>query len=122
MSAKQERRRLRKLAKRWYHVLGLDEWRLRTEYVDGALVVDGQLDDAVAITITRWQYRHAVISWNLQKVAESTNREVEQFFLHEAMHVLLNEMRAEHDGDVDHEERVATTLSFVLMRLRKAVR
>lgn len=119
-SPKHERRRIRKVAKKWYRTLGLDEWRLTTKYTDGSLIVADVLEpETVAFTVARWQYRTATIEFNLKQTAELNDSDLEEVYLHEAMHILLNEMREFEPGKCEPEERTASTLSFVLMRLRK---
>lgn len=116
---KRERERIRRVAAHWQPVLGLEEWDLTTAYVDGQLLVDGALNpDAAATASTRWEYRTATIQFNLEKTAQLSYRELEEVYIHEAMHLLLNELR-EEDHDLKHEEHAATTLTNILLRLTK---
>lgn len=121
MNWKAERKRIRRIGKKWRHVLALYEWDLTTHFVDGPLIVDGTLaPDAAGCASVDWQYRHADVSFNLEKTAKLTDTKLEEVYLHEMMHVLLHEMR-EHDPELKHEERVASTLAFAFMRTRKGV-
>lgn len=120
MDPKAERKRIRAIAKRWYRPLGLDEWRLTTKYTVGPLIVDGRVSpEVVGCATVRWEYRDAVLEFNLEKTAGLSDEDLEEVYLHEAMHILVNELREE---GIAHEERVCSGLAFVLMRLRKAVK
>lgn len=117
---KAERKRIRTIAKRWRYPLGLDEWHMTTRYTQGNLIVDGTVSTgAVGCASVRWQYREAELDFNLEKTAKLTDEELEEIYVHEAMHVILNEMR---DEDIKHEERVASSLAFAFMRMRKGLR
>lgn len=117
VSTKTERKRIRTIGKRWYNVLALYEWDLTTKFVDGALIVDGSLDQrAAGCASVDWEYRRAVIQFNVQQTALMTDIELENTYVHEIMHVLLHEMR--EDG-IKHEERTASTLAFAFLRAIK---
>lgn len=122
MDAKAERKRIRGIAKKWRLPLGLDEWRLTTEFVDGALIVDDELrPDVAGCANVKWEYRQATLKFNLQQTARFDDDELEEMYVHEAMHILLNEMREYEPGRMGCEERVASSLSFAFMRLRKGL-
>ena len=117
-SPKAEKKRIRKIAKDWQDVLALYEWEITTEYVDGPLLVDGALNrDAAGCAKVNWQYRSATISFNTQETAKMSDVELEGCYVHEAMHVLIREMR-EPDDDLKHEERTASTLAWAFLRAR----
>ena len=115
---KRQRRRIRALLKKWRFVLTLDEWDITNNFVDGPIVVDGEVSsDAVASARVRWEYRRATLSWNTQEVAKLNDADLEEVFLHESMHVLLNEMREVVAGNIKAEERSATTFALVVRRV-----
>ena len=115
---KRQRRRIRALLKKWRVALTLDEWDITNEYTDGSIIVDGELSSgAVAAAAVRWEYRRATISWNTQAVAQMNDADLEEVFLHEAMHVLLHEMREVVAGNIKAEERSATTFARVILRV-----
>ena len=115
---KRQRRRIRALLKKWRFVLTLDEWDITNNFVDGPIVVDGEVSsEAVASARVRWEYRRATLSWNTQKVAKLNDADLEEVFLHESMHVLLNEMREVVAGNIKAEERSATTFALVVRRV-----
>lgn len=118
---KAQRRRLKALIKRWHHRLGLAWWRVHYVYhrdsSEFASSDDGLVHNAAAATtLADWRYLEATISFNMQELAELDDEALEFVFVHELMHVLVAEMRADHEGKrrhehVDHEERVCTTLA-----------
>lgn len=115
---KRQRRRIRALLKKWRFVLTLDEWDITNNFVDGPIVVDGEVSsEAVASAKVRWEYRRATLSWNTQEVAKLNDADLEEVFLHESMHVLLNEMREVVAGNIKAEERSATTFALVVRRV-----
>lgn len=115
---KRQRRRIRALLQKWRYALTLDEWDITNDYVDGSIIVDGELSsEAVAAAKVRWEYRRATISWNTQEVARLNDADLEQVFLHETMHVLLHEMREVVEGNIKAEERSATTFATVILRV-----
>ena len=99
--------------KKWSRHLWLQEWWVINEYVRGPFNSNGDYD-ALASTSVQWQYRKAVITWNLEEVARKSDYEMDWVFVHEAMHIHLNEMREE---GLAHEERVASTLALLITRL-----
>ena len=115
--AARQRRRIERFWKKWRRTLGLDEWETALNFNDGEYIQqDGEASgEAVASAHARWQYRHASVSFNLERVARLDEEDLEQMVIHEAMHIILNEMREE---GVKHEERVASSLAFAFMRSR----
>lgn len=113
MTGKESKRqiaRVKALRKKWSSPLRLFEWDITWKYVDGDLVVNGALAaDAVASAEVDWRYRYATIQWNLRLVADQSDDELERVFVHEVMHLVVNEMRQD---DLHHEERVCQTLAL----------
>jgi hypothetical protein len=109
-------RRINRLIKKWHQVLGLDEWRVVHEYVDGASDMPHGFQDGgyVATTQANWQYCEAVIRWDVRVMAELEDEYLEESFLHECFHVLVAEIGDEPHGS---EERVVTKLARILMRV-----
>ena len=117
---KAERKRIRKIAKKWRHVLGLDEWDVTTLYADGTLIVNGALNpEASASATVLWEYRRVTFEFNVQETAKMSDADLEECYVHEAMHALVNELR-ETEGYMKHEERVATTLAVAFIRTRNS--
>lgn len=117
MTAKTERKRIQAVAKKWRDVLAMYEWNVTHRFTDGALIIDGVLNTrASGCANVDWPYRQATLEFNVQATAKLTDAELEECYVHEVMHVYLNEMR---EGEINHEERVATSLSYALIRAMK---
>lgn len=120
----EQKARIQALADKWLPLLGLDPgWHITLEYTDAAK--DGD-DRGIAQAKVDWQYLQAVLTWYLPRVATQDGDELEECFIHECMHVLVNEMRwqdAAKDAvslNLCHEERVCTTLARAIVRVSHA--
>ena len=94
--------------------LWLGEWEMTMEYCNGPISEEHY--SACAVADAKWPYRRATISWNLNLVKDLTDEKLEWVFIHEAMHVIVNEMR-DDKKNLDHEERVCSTLANLIQRL-----
>jgi len=103
--------RLRALLKKWRNKLWLSEWEINMDYYNGP--ISEEHFKAAAVTTVSWPYRRAGIQWNLEEVSKLTDEKLEWVFIHEAMHVIVNEMRDDKDN-INHEERVCTTLATII--------
>ena len=118
-----QRARIEPLIERWVKPLGLNWWRLEFVYVRDEFEVDGKpAPSTMASCRANWRYLNATIEWNMPRVLnEDDDATIERAFVHELTHVLINEMR-EHDDDwLDHEERVASTLTMAFIWLRESL-
>lgn len=111
-----QRKRLLALMKKWREVLSLDEWLITFQPHRGAYEVEGAMGAALASADVRWEYRQATLAFDCEMLASHTDSEVQDTFIHEAMHVLVNEMRDDTGSSISHEERVCTTLALVVQR------
>ncbi len=110
--------RLQELIAKWHATLGLKDWQVDYVYCrDGLPRDDGPQSDTARTVLARarvsWQYLDAGISFDMPRLAEVAPEKLEWIFVHECMHVVVNEMRwqdADNDN-LDHEERVATLLA-----------
>lgn len=124
-----QKARIRGLFDRWRNVLGLDEWAITLNYHDGKFVKNDGSDSANAIGLTHvdWEYRRATIDFRCDMAVDEDDDEMEYVFVHEAMHVLLNGMRAMREAgdnigrsyETLFEEHTATTLARAFIRARK---
>jgi predicted SprT family Zn-dependent metalloprotease len=81
----------------------------------------GGRDHTVAHCSSDWRYGHACITWNMSLVREQSDDKLEVVFVHELMHIFVNEMRwtaDNSDDSIDHEERVVSTLTKAFPWLR----
>lgn len=128
-----EKVRIQTLEARWIETLGLAAWKLNTVFVRSDFEANGEpAPDTMATALTHAEYMLATISWNMPVVIDHSDRELERVFLHEYMHVILNEIRPSRLGDdinkalsVEdrwHEERVCTMLGNAFLWTREANR
>ena len=106
-------KKLNKLFMLWITRLGLRWWKVSIHYVDDKKTIDkyfikDDIHHTLAMAFSDWKYGNADIYVNMKDVQHRTDEELEEIVIHECMHLLVNEMRAE---GIDHEERVVTTLT-----------
>lgn len=120
---REQRTRIRKLVKKWRVPLGLTHWNFDTEY---CRVPMGEVDGfrRVATASVKWEYLDALLSFNMLEIRDMDDDRLEEVFVHECCHVLINEMREWDNGSVEakirHEERVVCTLTNAFLWVRKA--
>jgi len=115
---KAQRKRIQGLWERWGRPMGLAWWGVSFEYHrnrKGFKCDDGR--EVLMRTHADWRYKSAVIEVNVPALADINDKDLDTFFVHELMHVFLNEMRADEDRR-NHEERVATTLADAFVWIR----
>lgn len=107
---RQQERRIRAFFKKWRDRLWLHEWHVDLLYFNGP--ISEEHFSACAVTDVRWEYRDATIKWNLEAVATLSDEKLEWVLVHEAMHILVNEMR---ESGIKHEERVCSSLATIIL-------
>lgn len=101
---------------KWGRALGLGSWAIRHEYCRQADDLAHPEDaDAVATCRADWRYLRATVGWNIWQLSALTDKELEKTYVHELMHVFLNELQKK---GMDHEERVAETLAVAIIWCR----
>lgn len=122
------RDRILKLKDKWLAPLGLLWWQIELEYSREPLLPDDAQDRkddycTLARCYAKWQYMRAKIVFNMVDVARLDDEALERTFVHECMHVLVNEMRYYgEEGGLAHEERVVCTLTNAFLWVRKVDR
>lgn len=121
-----QKQRLRDLSHKWVEALGLGWWNIQLEYArDNYEPAEGNTRNGeLARCKTDWRYGHACITWNMLVLPGIDDEELELAFLHELMHIFLNEMRWARTNDsdsLDHEERVASTLTKAFLWFRDSL-
>ncbi len=114
-----QRERVQGLEGKWLKPLGLLWWRVEIYYFDsrkkwGLL----HSDRAVMATNVDWPYRKAYIDVNVPLLATLSDADTENAFIHECMHILVEEMRAAGDDQQAHIERVCESLAQAFVWVR----
>ena len=118
-----QKARIAPLIERWVKPLGLGWWKIDIAYRrerfdpkgDGERFSEGEV---LGKCWANWRYGEACITLSMPAVADLKDDELETAFLHELMHVFLNETREAGDDWLCHEERVASTLTKAFLWLR----
>jgi len=129
-----QRRRLRRVVKAWIDSLGLGGWLLHLSYDrTGEAFNDEVIDNGHirlvndAKTTVKWEYQEASISFNVPEFVDYDDDRLEFIVVHELCHLLVNEMRSDHEGErahgkLLHEERVCTQLARAFIATRDRAR
>lgn len=120
----EQRARIEHLIDRWCgHDFDLVRgWRVKFAYERsaGALRdVDGEPWQCAMSCSSDWKYLDATVTVYLGTTASQNDEELEETFVHECSHILVNEMREE---GLPHEERVCTMVARALVDAREAGR
>ena len=110
-----QKRRIKALIEKWVRPIGLGQWTIKFEYSRDRLGDSHVAEyDLLAKTTCSWEYKHGMVEFSMPGVAQVDDEELERAFVHELMHIFLNEMRDWKD-DNNHEERVATELASAFL-------
>jgi len=113
-----QRKRIDALFERWVRPIGLAWWGFRFHYyTKRKRFKRNDKREALMITYADWRYRSVEIDINTPAMRDQSDEDLDTYFVHELMHVFLNEMRS-NDDRVNHEERVATTLADAFVWIR----
>lgn len=127
-----QKARIQSLADKWLGPLGLLWWTVHIEYCrDYALKVNGSYsEETTAKAHVMWEYVTATLAFNMRKVADLDDDELENVFVHECCHILIHEMREwcptqnlpseASQAAMMHEERVVCMLTKAFLWTRKA--
>ena len=119
-------KRLHDLGECWIKPIGLGWWTINTYYCDPrkmyAKATGNDPAVSAATCVTDWRYRTADLFFNCRLFAKLSDDEAEKAFVHELVHIFLDELMHCQDDKGDHLERVATTLADALIWARKAER
>lgn len=122
--------RIKASVEKWVKPLGLLWWREVTmEYYRDSAGLSKAIgreaeSELIADTHVDWQYCQAVVRWNVAKVVNETDEDLDYFVRHELAHILVREMRewgdTNSDNKIAHEERVCTMLAQAFDSIWKA--
>ncbi len=114
---KRQHKRIQAIADKWLRPLGLLWWSVEFTYrYDRKHFRSKDGREAFAITYADWRYMRAVVEVNMKMLPNVSDEELEEYLLHEFMHILLDETGSGNH----HEERVATTLANAFLWVREA--
>ena len=123
-----QRQRLLDLADKWIKPIGLGWYKIDHEYArDDYEPPDHKgtaKENSLAHCHTDWRYGTACITWNMPVVKEQNDADLETAYVHELSHIFLHEMRwtaGNEEDSLDHEERVASTLTKAFLWLRDSL-
>ena len=118
-----QKRRVRKIFKKWFECLGLGWWHVDLVYSDDRDEFKSETEgyEVIAHTSGRWEYRTATITFNMALVPDRTDKELETDTLHEMVHILVFEAQGEDGEDYQkHVERVVCSLENAFQWTREA--
>lgn len=117
-----QKQRIDDLAKKWINPLGLGWWDIQFGHERDRFEVDGKpAPETLGQCRANWRYGHAYVEFNMPRVQNQTDDELERAFVHELMHIFLSETRESGDDWLDHEERVASCLTKAFLWLRDSL-
>lgn len=111
---RQTRRRIKRICDAWIRPLSFGWFQITIDYWREGF--GDEKRNIIARITSKWQYREAQIEWNMPKVKELPDEELEDTLLHELAHILLNEMEDYEDTERGrkHEEHVATGIALLI--------
>lgn len=122
-------RRIDKLAKKWIGPMGLAFWDIDVICQREEFPVHNDGTQALATSAARWQYLHGTITFSAPGNETRSDDQLENTFVHELCHVLVNEMRMwateemaadKNDEGMHHEERVVSQMTAAFLGTRAA--
>lgn len=118
----EQKTRFLEVAKKWRKIIGIDWWRINYLYDRNPPDTREHHPHTIMWVTPDWRYMEATINVYLQAIQEMDDETLEYALLHEYAHVMINELRGPNpsDEELDHEERVATTLAWSWIWTRQA--
>lgn len=123
-----QRKRLSVLADKWITPLGLKWWKIDLVYAREPLDSSKPGFYCQAKTSVAWEYLDAKITFAMAEIADVSDDKLEEIFVHECCHILVNEMRMwapeevskeKMDEAIKHEERVVCGLASAFLWTRE---
>lgn len=117
----QQKRRVEKLAKYWVNRIGLGWWRIDFHYIRDGWEEPSTIEYFNTLMLTRsdWTYRLASIQINVVKLVDVGDELLEECFVHELCHILINAMSTPTKRN--EEEFTATTVAKGFIGLKKSL-
>jgi hypothetical protein len=115
-----QKERIEKLIDKWVTPLGLRWWHIDFVYCMGLPNSDEKEAFTVFEVTSRWYYMESEIRVNMLRLPGIKDDNLEDAFVHELSHILVNETRADGKDWLKHEERVCTALAKAFIWTRSA--
>lgn len=118
------KRRIRKLGDKWLQTLGFRHWTVQYCW---ELHPCKENEDCVAKCDAQWEYLAMCLTFYVSKLLDYSDAELEEIFVHECCHGLVNEMRMwgptvmeteKRYEAAKHEERVTSILTRAFLWTR----
>lgn len=117
-------KRIAALHETWARPIGLSWWRIDYVYERAGIQQNDAQRQSGMLNIfevtSDWRYMNAKIWCNMPAILDLPDDRLEQCFVHELMHIMVNEMVVPDQSPeaLAHEERVCQTLAngFIWMR------
>lgn len=120
---KKQRARIRKLADKWIGTLGLKWWTIQHLcYAKRKSFAKEHGREAFMRVTSDWRYRVAEIHVNVPALATLTDEHLERYYVHELVHILIEEALVEADDKKDHVECAVEGIARAFIWLRDATR
>lgn len=109
--------------------MGLASWDIDIIFQRENLPTEKDGAEALATASARWQYMHGTITFSAPANEIRSDEQLENTFVHELCHVLVNEMRMwateemscdKNDEGMHHEERVVSQMTAAFLGTRAA--
>lgn len=112
-------KRVKEIMEKWLEPLGLAHWRIDVLWIDEKLKNDDGDDVAFRINVLP-QYMSAEIRAYAPTLFSLTDQVLEEYVVHELMHIFLSELEHEQDDYHWHAERICTMLAKAFRWVWKA--
>ena len=113
---------LKRLLIKYPKILLMEDWRFNVGVDDSFHPDDreGNRSYTFATCNVLWEYKDISMTFYRPACAKLDYDDLEETFVHECIHGILNEMREDKKNSRKHEERVVTTFTSIIMRLIRA--
>ena len=103
----------------WQPRLSLGLWHIDHYFHAGPDTMPPDSEDAMAVCFSEWRYLTAQVHWDLTATTTVDDETLERVFVHELMHIHLDEISTRKN--TEHEERVATELALSFVFLKRSL-
>lgn len=118
MTPLEAKRLVRKHIDRWKYLAKSYGWKFDIYYADNGHRMPNGNEDAAGVTFTQFQYLSADIWFNLCKLSDCDESEIEEIVVHEITHMLIAPVQ--HENNAQNVEYTTTTVSRILIGLRES--